>query len=164
MRRHAPGERDRLLAACRESRSVYLAAIVELALETASRRSEIVELMRWEEIDLDRAIAVLKGTKSVDGSFRARTVALSDRAVEILRGIPRSPEGRVFRVRPDNVSRNFRVACERVGIANLTLHDQRSEAASVMAQVKGLDIIELADQGGWKSLQCSRSTTAPILR
>lgn len=160
-RRLVIGERERLLTACRESRSAHLAAIVELALETASRRSEIVMLLRWEDIDLERQIAVLRGTKSIDGSFRTRTIGLSDRAVEILRARPGPREGRVFDVRPDNISRNFRVACERAGIANLTLHDQRSEAASVMAQVQGLDIVELADQGGWKSLQVLRKYYRP---
>ena len=149
-RRLREGEKERLLEACRASRSKPLAAIVELALETAARRSEIVKLLRWEDIDLGRRTATLSGTKSVDGSHRERVIGLSSRAVEILASQGPTSSGRVFNVGVANVTRNFRIACEHAGIADLTLHDQRTEAASTMAQVKGLDIIELADQGGWK--------------
>lgn len=152
-RRLLDGERERLLEACRASRCTELAAIVELSLETAARRSEIVRLFRWEDIDLEGRTATLRGTKSTDGSHREREIGLSSRAVEILMALGPSTSGHVFDIRPDNVTRNFRVACERAGIADLTLHDQRSEAASVMAQVKGFDIVELADQGGWKDLK-----------
>lgn len=160
-RRLRNGEEGRLLAACRVSRCKVLAAIVELAWETACRRSEIVLLLKWEDIDFDNSTAVLRGTKSPDGSFRERMIGLSDRAIEILGGMTRAPKGRVFKVRPDNISRNFRVACERAGIADLTLHDQRSEGASRMAGDKGLNIVELAEQGGWRDLRVLRKYYRP---
>jgi len=87
-RRLRGDEETRLLAACRESRCAPLAAIVELAWETACRRVEIVELLRWEDINFDRKTAVLRGTKSSDGSYRERTIGLSSRAIEILRELP----------------------------------------------------------------------------
>jgi len=160
-RRLRDGEEEKLLIACQESRCLVLAPIVELAWETACRRNEIVSLLRWEEINLTARIAVLKGTKSSDGSYRERTIGLSARAIEILNGLPKATSGRVFNVRPDNVSRNFRAACERAGIADLTLHDQRSESASRMAGDKGLDIVELAQQGGWKTLQMLKKYYKP---
>ena len=73
-RRLRGDEEERLLAACRESRCKPLAAIVELAWETACRRGEIVNLLRWEDIDLEKHTAVLRGTKSPDGSYRERTI------------------------------------------------------------------------------------------
>jgi len=160
-RRLRNGEEERLLSACRVSRCTALGAIVELALETACRRTELVLLLRWEDIDFEKCTAVLRGTKSPDGSFRERTIGLSDRAIEILNEIPRSSKGRVFKVRPDNISRNFRAACERAGIADLTLHDQRSEGASRMAEDKGLNIVELAEQGGWRDLRVLRKYYRP---
>ena len=84
-RRLRGDEEERLLAACRESRCRPLAAIVELAWETACRRGEIVDLLRWEDIDLKSRTAILRGTKSADGAYRERTIGLSSRAVEILR-------------------------------------------------------------------------------
>jgi integrase len=160
-RRLRGDEEGRLLAACRESRCAPLAAIVELAWETACRRGEIVELLRWEDIDLERKIALLRGTKSSDGSYRERTIGLSSRAIGILRTIPQGTQGRVFSNRADSISRNFRAACERAGIKDLTFHDQRSEGASRMAGDKGLDIVELAEQGGWRSLQVLKKYYRP---
>ena len=160
-RRLRAGEEERLLAACHESRCEPLAAVVELALETACRRTEIVELLRWEDIDLADRTALLRGTKSTDGGYRERTIGLSARAVQLLESRPRQKHGRVFKMRADNISRNFRAACERAGIRDLTLHDQRSESASRMAGERGLDIVELAEQGGWRSLQVLRKYYRP---
>ena len=160
-RRLRGDEEQRLLEECRRSRCKSLAAIVELAWETACRRSEIVDLLRWEDIDLEAHTALLRGTKSTDGSYRERTIGLSARAVEILRGQSPQALGAVFANRADNISRNFRAACERAGIKDLTFHDQRSEGASRMAGERGLDIVELAEQGGWRSLQVLRKYYRP---
>jgi integrase len=160
-RRLRGDEEQRLLEECRRSRCKPLAAIVELAWETACRRSEIVDLLRWEDIDLKMRTALLRGTKSTDGSYRERTIGLSARAVEILRGQSPQALGAVFANRADNISRNFRAACERAGIKDLTFHDQRSEGASRMAGERGLDIVELAEQGGWRSLQVLRKYYRP---
>lgn len=160
-RRLRGDEQARLLIACRESRCASLASIVELAWETACRRSEIVELLRWEDIDFDRRTAVLRGTKSTDGSYREREIGLSLRAIEILQQLPPSSFGRCFSNRADSITRNFRAACERAGIRDLTFHDQRSEGASRMAGERGLDIVELAEQGGWRSLQVLKKYYRP---
>jgi integrase len=160
-RRLRGDEEERLLAACRESRCKPLAAIVELAWETARRRGEIVNLLRWEDIDLEARTAVLRGAKSTDGSYRERTIGLSARAVEILRGLSPQAFGAVFANRADSLSRNFRAACERAGVKDLTFHDQRSEGASRMAGERGLDIVELAEQGGWRSIQALRKYCRP---
>jgi integrase len=160
-RRLRGDEEQRLLTACRESRCKPLASIVELAWETACRRGEILNLLRWEDIDLEARTAVLRGTKSTDGSYRERTIGLSARAVEILRALSPQTCGAVFANRADSISRNFRAACERAGIKDLTFHDQRSEGASRMAGERGLDIVELAEQGGWRSLQVLRKYYRP---
>jgi len=160
-RRLRGGEEQRLLEACRESRCKPLGAIVELAWETACRRGEILELLRWEDIDLEGRTAKLRGTKSSDGSYRERTIGLSSRAIEILLAAPRAASGKVFSNRADSISRNFRAACERAGIKDLTFHDQRSEGASRMAGERGLDIVELAEQGGWRSLQVLKKYYRP---
>lgn len=163
-KRIAPADSAAIMAACRASRSKGLGDIVELALETACRRSEIVTLLRWENIDLEARTAMLRGTKSHDGAFRMREIALSERAFEILKILGPAERGRVFNVRPDNVTRNFRRACERAAVPNVTLHDHRGEAASRMAEDYGLNIVELANQGGWNSLQMLKKYYLPATK
>lgn len=88
-RRFKPGEREALLAQCQ---NLDQTAVVELAVETSMRRSELIGL-RWEHVDLQRRTAHLPRTKN--GS--ARTVALSSAAVAALAALPRRIDGRVFR-------------------------------------------------------------------
>jgi hypothetical protein len=56
------------------------------------------------------------GGASAATSYRERTIGLSARAIEILRGLSPRLAGAVFDNRADSVSRNFRAACERAGI------------------------------------------------
>jgi len=78
-RRLTAGEEARLLAACVSSRSPFLRPVVELALETAMRQSELV-LLSWQRIDLSRRVAHLITSKNGDG----RGVPLSSRAISVL--------------------------------------------------------------------------------
>lgn len=160
-RRLRVDEAARVLAACRESRCAALAPIVELAWETACRRGEIVDLLRREDIDFEAGTAILRGAKSTDGAYRQRTIGLLARAIAILQSLAPAGAGRVFANRADSISRNFRSACERAKIKDLTLHDQRPEGASRMAGERGLDIVELAEQGGWRSLQVLKKYCRP---
>ena len=73
-----PGEEARLFTACREARNRWLLPMVQLALETAMRRGELLR-MRWEHIDLNRRTANLPDTKNGE----ARTVPLSSTAVAV---------------------------------------------------------------------------------
>jgi hypothetical protein len=70
----------------------------------------------------------------------------------------------VFSNRADSISRNIRAACERAGIEDRTFHDQRSEGASRMAGERGLDIVELAEEGSWRSLQVLKKDCHPAIR
>lgn len=127
------GELERVIAA---SGSSMLPAIIRLAVETAMRRGEIVEL-RWEHVDLKRRVAHLPETKN--GSVR--DVPLSTAAVEVFNGLKQSveekeaakdvkagkrkkkvvarsnvvhlPVGRIFNIRSDAVTRAFERAVGR---------------------------------------------------
>lgn len=61
-RRLKKGEQDRLLEACRASRSTWLVPIVVLAMETGMRLGEIVGL-QWENVDFGSRVAALPVTK-----------------------------------------------------------------------------------------------------
>jgi len=90
-RRLQGDEEQRLLAACRDARNVWLAHFVALAIETGMRRGELLGL-QCSNVNLERRVAFLAVTKNGD----SRGVPLSSRAVAVLRGLPSSSNGRVF--------------------------------------------------------------------
>lgn len=111
---------DELEMICRHSRSTELPQIVRFAVETGMRRSEITGLLRTN-IDLEKRTALLPLTKN--GS--ARGVPLSSFAVEILKRQPKREDGRVFKSRPDTITKAFMDALDdarRAYEAGLTLH------------------------------------------
>jgi integrase len=57
-RRAYPGELEKLLKACKASRSRWLPAVIELAVETGMRRSELLA-MRWDDVDLEARAVLL---------------------------------------------------------------------------------------------------------
>ena len=98
-----------------------------LAIETAMRQGELLALT-WGDINLPKRVARLRDTKNSD----PRDVPLSNRALEILMGLPRPLENSspVFPIKQDDVIRTFRAACKDAGIGNLKFHDLRHEAVS----------------------------------
>jgi len=143
------------------SSSTHLSSIVRLAVETAMRRGEIIEL-RWEHINLKKRVAHLLDTKN--GS--ARDVPLSPTAIGVLEALPRNLNGKVFHVRADAVTRAFERAVARARkqyeekckeqerkpdpkfLADLCFHDLRHEATSRLAAIYPLH--ELAKITGHK--------------
>lgn len=149
-RRAPDGELKRVVSA---SSSDVLPTIISLAVETAMRRGEIVDL-RWEYVDLKRHVAHLPHTKN--GS--SRDVPLSPRAVEALKEwrkvVGKNPgDGRVFSIRGDAVTRAFERAVDRARktyeqecrdagrtpdakyLIDLRFHDLRHEATSRLASI-----------------------------
>ncbi len=116
------------------------------------RRSEIRGL-RWEHVDLVRRTAYLPVTKT-----EPRTVPLSPRALEILRGLPRRIDGLVFPA--CDIAHQFAAACERAGIENLHFHDLRHEATSRLFE-RGLGIQEVAAITGHRTWQMLARYTHP---
>lgn len=153
-----PQGRERLLSADEESalldavapvgrRSPWVQPVVILALETAMRRGELLAL-RWEHVNLDRRTALLPDTKN--GS--RRVVPLSSRAVDTLRGMPRSIDGRVFPISAPALHLRFKLACKRGGIPGLHFHDLRHTATTRLAD-KLANVVELSAVTGHRSLQ-----------
>ena len=137
-RRLEDGEDDRLMGACRASRSPWLAPIVCIALETAMRLGEIMSL-RWSFVDLESRVARLTDTKN----GTRRDVLLSSRAVATLEALPRSLDGRVFPLAADTVKRSYCRAVARAELDDLRFHDLRHEATSRLFE-RGLDMMEVA--------------------
>jgi integrase len=147
-------EETRLLMVCRKARNRFLLPVVQLALETAMRRGELVGL-RWEHVDLKRQIAHLPDTKNGE----ARTVPLSSAAIGVLRGLPRSLNGQVFPgLTTEAVKLAFVRARRNAGLEDLRFHDLRHEATTRLFE-KGLNIMEVASITGHKDLRMLRRYT-----
>ena len=123
-RRFRAGEYEALRRRPGSSRAWYLWPIVDLAIETAMRRGEILGL-QWTNIDWNKQRALLPMTKN----GRSRWVPLSELALKHIDQAPRTAD-RVFPIK--DVA--FRQACIslriRAGISDLTFHDLRHESLS----------------------------------
>jgi addiction module HigA family antidote len=172
----------RAIIAADDSKNKVLSAVLQLALETAMRRSELVNTLEWRHVDLDARVAHLPDTK---GGV-PRNVPLSATAIALLRGLPEPHKGHVFEVRtrttargqqhrtsgikPDGVTLAFarvrklaRAAyekkCKETGeepnpefLMNLRFHDARHEATSSLFE-KGFNPMEAAAVTGHKDLK-----------
>lgn len=150
-RRLAADEEVRLLAACDQSRGGYLRDAVELAIETALREGELIDL-QWQRVLFDRRTIKLVRSKNGEG----RAVPMSRRAVAILRA--RNKEnlefGPVFPgLTRQALHRAFVRACERADIQDMTFHDLRHEAISRWAEGNKFSLLEISSMSGHKSLR-----------
>ena len=152
-RRLLSGEEHQILKASSESQNHYFRPLIILAIETAMRRGELLNL-KWEDIDLEKQVAHLEMTKN--GS--KRDVPLSKRAKEILSGMPHSISGRVFPLTEDSVKGLWSRVSKRTGIYDLRFHDLRHEATSRLFE-KGLNIMEVSAITGHKDLRMLKRYT-----
>lgn len=188
-RRLSPDEQRYLFAAltCGEERNPngtlaagirnpWILPLVQLALETAMRRGELLSL-QWEHVDLERQTAYLPDTKNGD----SRMVPLSTRAVEILKGVPSYPKTEPGKPRPsasgpvfsttaaalkkgyaraiDRAKEVYLTDCQKAGVQpllgflnDLHFHDMRHEAASRLAD-KLPNVLELSAVTGHRDLR-----------
>ena len=135
------------------------AAALDLALETAMRRGEIVGL-RGPFIDLVSQVVTLPETKN--GS--SRQVPLSSGAVRILESLDHE---RPFPLSADTLSVTFRRLAAEAGMrGQFTFHDARASAITRLAQ--RLEIYDLARMTGHKDLRqlqgYYRATAAEIAK
>ena len=143
-RRLKPGEYERLKRASSETKVWYLWPIIEFAIETGMRRSEILS-MKWEHIGIDNQRVLLPLTKN--GS--SRWVPLTKKALDILSQVPRNIE-RVFPVTDVALRQSWERLRNRANLIDFTFHDLRHEAISRMFE-KGLNVPEVASISGHKT-------------
>ena len=145
---------ERRLSRYFQAQNPALYAIFHLAIETAMRQGEILSL-RWEHIDLQYGVAHLPLTKN--GS--SRDVPLSRRARSLLQGLGVSLSGPVFHYTSSGFKSAWRVARQRLGIADLHFHDLRHEAISRLFELGTLNVMEVAAISGHRSLNMLRRYT-----
>jgi integrase len=153
-RRLVGDEEKRLLEAASAARAnpLQLKTAILLAIETGLREGRLAGL-QWEQIDLREGVVWVM-TKDEEHKQRSVPVPLTERAVELLRALPRDISGYVFgRAFPtaQALGNAFRRARDRAGLTNLTFHDLRHEAASRMAP--RMSMPTLAKVMTWKTLQ-----------
>jgi integrase len=150
-RRLEVGEEEKLF----QTSNQKLRRIIILALETAIRRGEILDIKR-SHIDFQKSVLLIPSTKT----DQPRTIPLSTDAVTVLRAQLRASqsgyegviplyEPTIFDYKPRGLSGEFLKLCRRKGIENLHFHDLRHEATSRLFE-KGLNPVEVATITGHK--------------
>jgi integrase len=145
-RRLTAAERARLSEATAKSKTWYLDAIVELAMQTAMRRGELLKLS-WKNIDFQRRLATLPMTKNGD----ERHVPLTTSAASILRALPRTNEV-VFPVSEVALRQSWERTIAKADLKDFRFHDLRHEAISRFFE-SGLTIPEVAVISGHRDVR-----------
>ena len=150
-------ERNRLLAACKESQNPFLYTVVVLALSTGMRYGEIMKLT-WSDIDLDKGRALLNETKNGE----RRAVHLSGKALELLQALKQNKVRRIdsnlvfpgthaLNRGPASLRTAWLFALKKTGITDFKFHDLRHSAASYLA-MNGASLMDIAAVLGHKTL------------
>ncbi len=181
LKRPAPGKartrrvsEPELFAIKTHTGSADLPPLIDLAVETGMRLSELVNL-RWEYVNLKERTVHLPDTKNGD----PRTVPLSSTAIATLEALRSGPivrlNGRLFDLSSHAVTVAFRRAVKRARAAhlkelsgrgitddgllsNLRFHDLRHEAVSRLFE-RGLNVLEVGTISGHKTLQMLKRYT-----
>lgn len=126
-----------------QTRSIWMIPLVQLAIETACRQSELLAV-KWSDIDKSGLYFRIRGKDRVNKKSRTkngdkfRDVPLSPKARAILANLPRSIDGRIFPVSSQVVRQAYIAAVKRAKIEDLTFHDLRHEAISRLAEIFAL--------------------------
>ena len=144
-RRIASHELDALVTALQDVRCVQFPTLVWLALETAMRRSELLNI-QWGDIDWNAGTLHIPRTKN----GQARTIPLSKRAETLLsERAAVSDEPGPFNLSPNAVRLAWERLTERAELSDLHFHDLRHEAISRFFE-QGLSVPEVALISGHK--------------
>ena len=146
-RRLLPGEFEKLQEGMANSESTYLIPMIEFAIETAMRPSEILTL-EWTNINFKAGTAHLPQTKN----GHPRTVPLSSKARDIIRQRFGLDKKLVFAVKVAAMRMAWDRLLKRVKIDDLHFHDLRHEAITRLFE-KGLTVPEVALVSGHREVR-----------
>ena len=127
----------------------YAAAGIRLLVFTGARRGEILSL-RWDYVDYEA-----RALRLPDSKTGAKTIALNDEAIAILKSVPRinnhpfviagedkSVDGKVVKTHRSDLNRPWIAVRRLAGLDDLRLHDLRhSVAAAAVASNVSLRLI-----------------------
>ena len=126
----------------------YWCDAIDFAIESALRLNEQLTL-NWKHISIEKKVMTILAKHTKTGV--ERVVPLTPRALEILRNIPRSIDGRVFPMSINNFNRGWRAICKNSGINNLHWHDLRRESICRLFEA-GLSPSEVQMFSGHKTI------------
>ena len=135
-RRPTAEELEALLSECKQRR-LMLGTIIQFAIETGMRRSELVGAC-WSDLDLGNKTLHIPVTKN----GHSRTIPLTPTAMMLL-GILTQPSDHIFPMSGNAIRLAWERLKKRVGIQDLHFHDLRHEAVSRFFEM-GLSIPEVA--------------------
>ena len=125
----------------------WMRPVIDFALETAMRRSEITNL-DWDNVFLDHSYLIVVDTKN--GS--EREVPLSPRCVDLLKAQHRiRSEGSVWGITVNQLTKCWQRTTKRAGVRDVRFHDLRHEGCSRLFEL-GLTPIEVASMTGHKTM------------
>lgn len=145
-------ERERLLAACKASPAARLYPLVLMALCTGARQRELLDLT-WQQVDLDRGLAVIHHSKNGD----RRAIAITGPAETMLADWYRARQVNSDLVFPSPNGKStfpqlpWNRALATAEIEDFRFHDLRHTFASYLA-MSGATLAELAEALGHKTL------------
>jgi len=120
----------------------YLKAIILMALNTAMRKGEILNL-RWNDVDFFKEYICIKETKS----NVIRKIPMNSVVTATLKSIERKGDyvfsGRKPGEHYTDIFYYFKATCKKVGIEDLRFHDLRHTAATLMV-TKGIDLVTVS--------------------
>lgn len=140
-RRLEAGEWECLRNECAQSGNAQLLPMVELGIETAMRRGEVLSL-QWKDIDWNKKTLLIHITKN----GHARTIPLTPRALQIIeaqRSIKHHSDSRIFPTTEAAIKMAWRRVIRRCCLIDFKYHDLRHEAISRFFEL-GLSIPEVA--------------------
>jgi integrase len=146
-RRLREGEFEQIRNAAVDGNTPYVWPVIEFAIETAMRKSEILGL-EWQYIHWDERIAHLPETKN----GLSRDVPLTGRALHILRTQRADRLESPFPYSVPALRHAWNAVILKAGVKGLHFHDLRHEAISRFFEV-GLSVPEVAKISGHKDFR-----------
>lgn len=143
-----------------EQRDKIAADAMRVGAITGLRRSELVQKLRWSDIDDEKRAALIRQRKHPRRVMaRDEWVPMLGDAWDIIQRQAKTDE-RVFPVSPEKITDLFTAACKECGIPDLRLHDLRHLASSRLQEL-GFDDVERMAIVGHRSVGMNARYTHP---
>ena len=143
-----------------EQRDPKVADAMRVGAITGLRRSELVQKLKWADIDDDKRAALIRQRKHPRRTLaRDEWVPLLGAAWDIVQRQPKAGD-RVFPVSPEKITDLFTAAGKELGIPDLRLHDLRHLASSRLQEL-GFDDVERMAITGHRSVGMNARYTHP---
>lgn len=132
----------------KENISADVLSVIIIALETAARKSEILNSIRCD-LDIEKRTLRLRKTKNGE----QRMLPLSTRAIEILKEVKEGEGDRLFgNINASKLRYEWEKMSVKTGLLDLHFHDLRHEATSRLVERGRLNLLEVASVTGHKDL------------